>query len=71
MGSQPHIERGQRYREVHPGLFRTSGTEWIVDAVFQAADGVRYAQVVCASDLTRRKTLSAHVLNDRRRFQRV
>ena len=71
MGSQRHIERGQRYRDVRPGPFRTRGTEWIVDAVFPGTDGVPYAQVVCASDLTRRKTLSAHVLNDRRRFQRV
>jgi hypothetical protein len=64
------IERGQRYRDVSPGRFGALGTEWIVDAVFQGTDGVVYAQLVCASDLTQQKTLSVHALNDRRLFQR-
>jgi len=71
MGLKPHIERGQRYQDVHSGLFGASGTEWIVEAVFEGTDGVQYAQLVCASDFAQRKTLSVHVLNDRRRFQRV
>jgi hypothetical protein len=47
------------------------GDKWIVDAVFQGADGVVYAQLVCATDLTQQKTLSVRALTDRRRFQRL
>ncbi len=65
------IERGYRYRHVHPGLFGTLGTEWIVDALFRGTDGVAYARLICASDVTLRKTLSVHALNDARRFLRV
>jgi hypothetical protein len=42
-----------------------------VDTVFKGTDRLLYARLVCASDLTLQKTLSAHVLNDRRRFERV
>jgi hypothetical protein len=62
------IERGQRYCDVHPGVFGASGIEWIVERVFQGTDGVQYAQLVSPSDLTQRKMLSVDVLNDRRRF---
>jgi hypothetical protein len=40
-------------------------------AVFRGTDGVVYAQLVCASDLTQQKTQSVHALTDRRRFQRL
>jgi hypothetical protein len=65
------IERGQRFRDVHPGAFGPMPTEWIVEALFRGTDGVQYAQLVCASDVTQQKTLSVDVLTDRRRFQRV
>jgi hypothetical protein len=70
MSKQP-VDRGQRFRDVHPGAFGGSATEWIVVAVFRGTDGVQYAQLVCASDLTLEKTLSVDVLTDRSRFQRV
>ncbi len=54
-----------------PGRFGALGTEWIVEGVFQGTDGVAYAQLVLASDLTQQKTLSVHALSDRRRFQRL
>jgi len=68
---QTDIERGDRYRDVHCGLYGIPGAEWIVDALFRGIDGVAYAQLVCASDLSLRKTLSLYALNDRRRFLRV
>ena len=71
MISKQAVERGQRYRDVHPGAFGPLATEWIVEALFRGTDGVEYAQLVCASNLSQQKTLSVDVLNDRRRFQRV
>jgi hypothetical protein len=71
MISKQPVERGQRYRDAHPGAFGPLGTEWIVEALFRGTDGVKYAQLVSASDLTQQKTLSVDVLNDRRRFRRV
>lgn len=68
--NQP-VERGQRYHDIHPGLFSVSGTEWFVEAVSRGNDGVQYAQLVCASDSTQRKTLSVDVLDGTRRFQRM
>ena len=68
---QSDIERGHRYRDVHLGLFGIPGTEWIVDALFRGIDGVAYAQLMCASDSTLRKTLSLYALNDDRRFLRL
>jgi hypothetical protein len=71
MASKRPVELGHRYRDVHPGAFGASGTEWIVVAVFRGTDGIQYAQLVCASDLTREKTLSVDVLSDKSRFQQV
>jgi hypothetical protein len=71
MAGKQSVERGQRYRDVQPGRFGALGTEWIVEAVFKGTDGVTYAQLVCASDLTQQKTLSVHALTDRRRFERL
>jgi hypothetical protein len=69
--SNPTVERGQRFRDIHRGAFGSSGVEWIVDALFRGQDGLEYARLVCASDPTQRKSLSVDVLRDRRRFQRV
>ena len=71
MARQHSIERGQRYRDVQPGRFGALGIEWIVEAVFQGTDGVIYAHLVCAADLTQQKTLSVHALADQRRFDRL
>jgi hypothetical protein len=71
MASKQPIERGQRYRDVHPGRFGASTTEWIIEAIFTGSDGQQHAQLVCASDSTLQKTLSVEVLADRSRFQRI
>jgi hypothetical protein len=65
------VKRGRRYRDVHAGRPSASETEWIVEALYRGTDGVRYAVLVCASDLTRRKTLSIDALSDAEGFQRV
>lgn len=51
------VERGHRYRDIHLGRFSSSRTEWIVERVFQGTDGLEYALIVCASDLTLGKSL--------------
>lgn len=68
MNSKPRIARGQRFRDAQLSLFGRPGSEWIVEHVFVGTDGVWYASVLLTSDLTERKTLSAAVLSDRRRF---
>jgi hypothetical protein len=65
------VKRGQRYRDINPGRPSASETDWIVEALFRGTDGVRYAVLVCASDLTQRKTLSIDALSDEERFQRM
>jgi len=65
------VKRGERYRESRPSRPSASGTEWIVEALFRGTDGVRYAVLVCASDLTQRKTLSIDALSDGGHFQRM
>jgi hypothetical protein len=65
------IKRGERFRDAHPGRGSASGTEWVVEALFRGTDGARYAVLVCASDLTQRKTLSIDALSDGEGFQRV
>jgi len=62
------IEQGHRYRHVHLGLYGTPGTDWIVEGLFRGSDGIPYARLSCALDVTLRKTLSLYALNDRRRF---
>ena len=71
MPAEQPIERGQRYRDLSPGRFGPLGTEWIVEAIFIGTDGIQYAQLVNASDLTQHKTLAVDVLGDRKRFERV
>ena len=71
MPQKQSIERGQRYRDVHASRSGAFGTEWIVEAVFRGTDGIVYAQLVCATDLSQQKTLSVHALIDRSRFERL
>jgi hypothetical protein len=65
------LKRGQRLRDIHPRRPSASETEWIVEALFRGTDGVRYAVLVCASDLTQRRTLSIDALSEGEGFQRV
>jgi hypothetical protein len=65
------VERGHRYRDLSAGRFGVLGTEWIVDAIFIGTDGIQYAQLVNAGDLTQQKTLAVDVLGDRKRFELV
>jgi hypothetical protein len=71
MAVKESLKRGQRYRDTHPRRPSASGTEWIVEALFRGTDGERYAVLVCASDLTQRKTLPIDALSDGEGFQRV
>jgi hypothetical protein len=71
MSPKQPVERGQRYRDLSSSRFGVLGTEWIVDAIFRGTDGIRYAQLVNASDLTQHKTLALDVLADKKRFERV
>ena len=71
MASKHPVERGQRYRDLSAGRFGVLGTEWIVDAIFIGTDGIQYAQLVNAGDLTQQKTFAVDVLGDRKRFERV
>jgi hypothetical protein len=68
MPSKHPVERGQRYRDLSTGRFGALGTEWIVDAIFIGTDGIQYAQMVNAADLTLHKTLAVDVLSDRKRW---
>jgi hypothetical protein len=71
MVSKHPVERGQRYRDLCTARFGPLGTEWIVEAVLLGTDGIQYAQLVNASDLTQQKTLAVDALGDRKRFERV
>jgi hypothetical protein len=71
MALKEALKRGQRYHDTHPGRPGASGTEWIIEALYRGTDGVQYAVLVCASNLTQRKTLSIDALSDGERFRRV
>jgi hypothetical protein len=71
MPSKHPVERGQRYLDLSAGRFGVLGTEWIADAIFIGTDGIQYALLVNAGDLTQQKTLAVDVLGDRKRFERV
>lgn len=71
MASQPSIAAGHRFRDAQQRTFGQPGLEWVVQDCLTLADGIAYARLVCASDPTKRKTLSFTVLGERSRFQRV
>ena len=71
MAARQPVEQRQPYRDIRKGIFGMSGIEWIVEDVFLGTDRVRYARLVCASDLTLKKILAVDLLGDRRRFQRM
>lgn len=41
---------------------------WMLEAVWDATDGIPHARLINTHDRTRIKTVSLRVLNDRRRF---
>lgn len=65
------VAPGDRFRDLQTRQFGTLIIDWIVDDVFTGTDGVVYAHLTCATDATRRKTLSLGVLYDRRRYGRI
>jgi hypothetical protein len=65
------IAIGQEYRESNSSFLGAQMPTWRVEELFQATDGLLYARLVSAFDTTERKTLSATVLTDRRRFRPV
>lgn len=71
MASAPPVSIGQRFRDVHQRNFGRPGLEWIVHDLHTGIDGIAYAQLICASDTSSRKTLSFAVLSDRHRYQRI
>ena len=75
MAARQPVEQQQRYRDIRKGIrkgfFGMSGIEWIVEDAFLGTDRVRYARLVCASDLTLKKILAEDLLGDRRCFQRM
>ena len=72
MAKQHSIETGQRYQEVGPGYLGKPAPVWVVEDTFtKPADRLPYARLVCTVNPSMRKTLSAAVLADRRRFSRI
>jgi hypothetical protein len=71
MAKASPISIGQRYRDVHQRNFGRPGLEWIVQDLLTGTDGLAYARLACATDPSKRKTLSFTVLGDRHRFQRL
>ena len=49
------VANGQRYRDIFPGVFGTPNTEWTIEDVFLATDGIEYARLSGASDRTQQK----------------
>ena len=71
MAMKREILVGERYRGLERGQFARPALDWIVEAVYTGTDGIGHAKLVCASDLVQRKTLSASVLLDPKRFVRA
>jgi hypothetical protein len=66
------LEVGQRYRNARLPAFGTSlQIVWLLEQVWQGADGITYARLVKDADATEKKTASAGVLQDRRQFIQV
>jgi hypothetical protein len=59
---------GQRYRDLGVTF---PNADWVVEKIFQKADGFEYVELRSASDHTRQKMLSVSVVMDVRRFKLV
>jgi hypothetical protein len=63
---------GQFYRNATLSAFGTPlQILWVLEQVWQGADGITYARLVKGADATEKKTVAAAVLQDRRQFIRV
>jgi hypothetical protein len=71
MPKKSPIARGDRFRDAQLSAFARSAPDWVVEDVFTGTDGIEYALLSSAADPTRRKSLSAAILHDRRRFAPV
>ena len=66
------LEVGQRYRNARLSAFGAPlQIVWMLEQVWQGADGITYARLAKDVDATAKKTVSAAVLQDRRRFIQV
>jgi hypothetical protein len=71
MAAKKLVAEGQKYRDAHPRLFGRASPEWIVEEVYIGSDGIEHARLCSSIDPSRRKTLSAAVLEDKRQFTRA
>ena len=71
MAKKTPITRGDRFRDAQLGAFARSAPDWVVEDVFTGTDGIEYARLSSVADPTRRKSISAAILHDRKRFAPV
>jgi hypothetical protein len=63
--SRHHITVGQRYNDTRLTMFgMPCRTVWVVDRIWQALDGLEYAELFDEGDSQHRKTLSTTALHD-------
>ena len=66
------LELGQRYRNARSSAFGTPlQIIWVLEDVWNGADGITYARLMKHGDATEKKTVSTAVLQDRRQFVRL
>jgi hypothetical protein len=59
---------GNRFRSADRTFFGREGEIWEIVSMFDAVDGLRYAQLVHVTDRTRIKTVAAKALLDKRLY---
>jgi hypothetical protein len=62
------VIEGQGYREVRLQLWGNLPPIWVVESVGVGADGIEYANLFCAVEVSLRKKLSTTVLKDKQRY---
>jgi hypothetical protein len=68
MAKSPTVVEGQGYREVGLRLWANLPPVWVVESVATGADGIEYANLFCAGEVSLRKKLSTTVLKDKQRY---
>jgi hypothetical protein len=68
MAKSPTVVQGQGYREVGLRLWANLPPVWVVESVAMGADGIEYANLFCAGEVSLRKKLSTTVLKDKQRY---
>ncbi len=68
MAKSPTVVEGQGYREVGLRLWANLPPIWVVESVGVGADGIEYANLFCATEVSLRKKLSTTVLKDKLRY---